>query len=408
MAKKSIIAGEYIIQIADNGHVDVVRVFSNAKATMKDIARSKNFPVEEKWNTQDLGRHLVNEFGDGKTAQFNDITINKFPDGKIEIYQECKIVKKALQDIAEKLGFEYSKDWNTQTFGSKLANYLVEQKEQADKILKTPYSKHTSPQTSSGGTDIESSHSANCQNEVINHLSKFFEENDKIFFNERDLQMNLACYLKNQGFDVELEYKIATVFLQEKLGYKDKDSFSRIFPWEEDELAVDIVVHQNNVWLPIELKYKTKNVELLNHTRFGETYDKECKIIKDQAAQDLGRYGFWRDVRRLEITSAAFKNVVGGIAVFLTNDDNYVNFPASNSKKLVQYRDFAMNVSERSKGEMAWRHNENDEVFNAEENKWKDYPNFRISNSYKIEYKEFDVQNYYCWILPVPKTESLL
>ena len=141
MAKKSIIAGEYIIQIADNGHVDVVRVFSNAKATMKDIARSKNFPVEEKWNTQDLGRHLVNEFGDGKTAQFNDITINKFPDGKIEIYQECKIVKKTLQDIAEKLGFEYSKDWNTQTFGSKLANYLVEHKEQADKILKTPYSK---------------------------------------------------------------------------------------------------------------------------------------------------------------------------------------------------------------------------------------------------------------------------
>lgn len=250
------------------------------------------------------------------------------------------------------------------------------------------------------------------QNEVINHLSKFFEENDKIFFNERDLQMNLACYLKNQGFDylkkqdfdVELEYKIATVFLQEKLGYKDKDSFSRIFPWKEDELAIDIVVRKNQTWLPIELKYKTKSVDSQQY-RFGEEYGK--KIIKDQAAQDLGRYGFWRDVRRLEITSAAFKNVVGGIAVFLTNDDNYVNFPASN-KGLVQYRDFAMNVSERSKGEMAWRHNENDEVFNAEENKWKDYPNFRISNSYKIEYKEFDVQNYYCWILPVPKTESLL
>lgn len=244
------------------------------------------------------------------------------------------------------------------------------------------------------------------QNEVINHLSEFFEENDKIFFNERDLQMNLAFFLLRKGYDVELEYKVATDFLREKLSL-DKEQWQKTFPWEEDELAVDIVVHQNNVWLPIELKYKTKNVELLNHTRFEETYDKECKIIKDQAAQDLGRYGFWRDVRRLEITSAAFKNVVGGIAIFLTNDDNYSKCPKTNSRK-VQYRDFAMNVSERSKGEMAWRHNENDEVFNAEENKWKDYPNFRISNSYKIEYKKFDVQNYYCWILPVPKTESLL
>lgn len=37
MAKKSVIAGEYIIEIADNGHVDVMRVFRNAMATLKGI-----------------------------------------------------------------------------------------------------------------------------------------------------------------------------------------------------------------------------------------------------------------------------------------------------------------------------------------------------------------------------------
>lgn len=137
MAKKSLIAGEYIIEIADNGHVDVVRVYRNAMVIMEEIAKSKSFPVNEKWNTQDLGRHLVKEFGDGKTAQFDDITINKFPDGKIEIYQECKNVIGALRTIAEQLDFPYEETWNTQTFGSKLSDYLIEHKEEADKILQT-------------------------------------------------------------------------------------------------------------------------------------------------------------------------------------------------------------------------------------------------------------------------------
>lgn len=70
MAKKSLIAGEYIIEIADNGHVGIVRVYRNAMVVMEEIAKSKNFAVNEKWNTQDLGRHLIKEFGDGKTAQF--------------------------------------------------------------------------------------------------------------------------------------------------------------------------------------------------------------------------------------------------------------------------------------------------------------------------------------------------
>lgn len=141
MAAKSVIAGEYILQIAENGHVDVVRVFRNAMKTMKEIAASKNFSVEEKWNTQDLGRHLVKEFGDGKTAKFDDVTINKMPDGKIEIYQECKNTMEALRTISAQIGFTLDEKWNTQTSGAKLAAYLMEHKEEADKLLQTPNSK---------------------------------------------------------------------------------------------------------------------------------------------------------------------------------------------------------------------------------------------------------------------------
>ena len=146
MAKKSIIAGEYIIEIADNGHVDVLRVHSNLYQTMRGLAKEKGFPVDEKWNTQTLGSKLVTEFGDGKTAQFGDVTVKRLPSQQIEISEECGHgnVKDALRAIAKKMGFPYDESWNTQTLGSKLVDYLMEHKEEADKILITPRSSRKS------------------------------------------------------------------------------------------------------------------------------------------------------------------------------------------------------------------------------------------------------------------------
>lgn len=138
---KSIIAGEYILQIADNGHVDVVRVFRNAYKTMTEIAAENNFEVEEKWNTQTLGSKLVKQFGDGKTAKFKDIIINKMDSGKIEIFQECKNTIEALRTIAKQMNYEYDDNWNTQTFGAKMAAYLEDHKPEADKVLQTPNAK---------------------------------------------------------------------------------------------------------------------------------------------------------------------------------------------------------------------------------------------------------------------------
>lgn len=144
MAKKSVIAGEYIIEIADNGHVDVLRVYSNLRGTMCDIAEKKDFPVDKKWNTQDLGHKLVKEFGDGKEAHFGDVVVKRLPTQQIEIYKECRNVIAELRMISDKMDFPYDESWNTQTFGSKLVDYLLENKEKADKILKTPRASRTS------------------------------------------------------------------------------------------------------------------------------------------------------------------------------------------------------------------------------------------------------------------------
>jgi len=141
MARKSVIAGEYIIEIADNGYIDVLRVYSNLYQTMRGIAKEKDFPVDEKWNTQDLGRKLVNEFGDGEEAHFGDIVVKILPTQQIEIYKECGghgTVKAELRTISEKMDFRYEESWNFLTFASKLVDHLLENKEKADKILKMP------------------------------------------------------------------------------------------------------------------------------------------------------------------------------------------------------------------------------------------------------------------------------
>ena len=140
MARKSVIAGEYIIEIADSGHVDVLRVPSNAKGAMREIAEKMGFPYEESWNTQNFGSRLVNEFGDGKEAHFGDVVVKRLPTGQIEIHKECGHgnVKEELRTISKEMGFPYDESWNTQTLGSKLVDYLLENKEKADKVLQTP------------------------------------------------------------------------------------------------------------------------------------------------------------------------------------------------------------------------------------------------------------------------------
>ena len=152
MAKKSVIAGEYVIEIADNGHVDVLRIFRNAKETMRQIAQENDFDVDPKWNTQDLGRHLTKTFGDGTTATFKDIVVSRDKSGKIEIYQEVKNVKETLREISSKMDFTYDETWNTQTFGKKLVDFLEGQKDIADKVLQTPNKKSNSEEPSTEGS----------------------------------------------------------------------------------------------------------------------------------------------------------------------------------------------------------------------------------------------------------------
>ena len=159
------------------------------------------------------------------------------------------------------------------------------------------------------------------QQDVCADIHEFLQHGlQELLFNERDFQMHLASYLRNTGTyeDVDMEYYVP---------YTELDHFV----WES-ELWLDILVMRQGEYLPVELKYKTKKVEraLL---RFNEQLSDKVVVMKNQGAQDLGMYDFWKDVRRVELVRQRFEAVKNGLAVFLTNDKSYMRQcnPTSNS-----------------------------------------------------------------------------
>jgi hypothetical protein len=48
--------------------------------------------------------------------------------GSVEVYRIYDNTKEALREIAKASGFEYDPDWNTRNFGSKLVDFINENK----------------------------------------------------------------------------------------------------------------------------------------------------------------------------------------------------------------------------------------------------------------------------------------
>lgn len=203
----------------------------------------------------------------------------------------------------------------------------------------------------------------------------FLENNNELLFNERDFQMHLATWLRNSANnydDVDVEYYVPW---QELDGYI----------WES-ELRLDIVVKKNGEYCPVELKYKTKNIER-QITRFDELLNKKVAVMKDQGAQNLGMYDFWKDVHRIELVRKRFKRVKGGLAVFVTNDVLYTKASKSSSNNYL----FGMVGDVTRLKQKHWR--------NPESTCAKTHPNFDVEQSYDIIWHSRDIDNvnfYYC------------
>ena len=204
----------------------------------------------------------------------------------------------------------------------------------------------------------------------------FLESYNELLFNERDFQMHLATWLRNSANhydDVDVEYYVPKTELGNYI-------------WDS-ELRLDIVVKKDGEYCPVELKYKTKKVER-QISRFDEMLDDKVVVMKNQGAQDLGMYDFWKDVRRVELVRNRFKNVKGGLAVFVTNDQLYTKASRQNSNN------YLLNMTEGKHS--AIKHWQNEDSACA---KMKSYKSFEVEKEYSIKWHHRNVDNipfHYC------------
>ena len=124
MVKKSAISGEYIITVEDSGTVRVCKIYDNVIGSLREIAATKNFEIDPKWNTQETGRRIVKEFGDGSIAEIGEYVVTRRENGKIETYRTYANTLGALREIAAEVGFEINEKSNTRNNGSKLVDFI--------------------------------------------------------------------------------------------------------------------------------------------------------------------------------------------------------------------------------------------------------------------------------------------
>ena len=206
----------------------------------------------------------------------------------------------------------------------------------------------------------------------------FLESNDELLFNERDFQMHLATWLRgsaNRYDDVDVEY------------YVPKSELDN-YVWDS-ELRLDIVVKKDGEYCPVELKYKTKKVER-QITRFDEVMHDRVVVMKNQGAQDLGMYDFWKDVRRVELVRKRFAKVKGGLAVFVTNDPLYAKASRSTSNN------YLFGMAEGAHGTA--KHWQNPDSTCA-----KTHPDFEVEQEYRIAWhnREVDGVEFYHQVVTI-------
>lgn len=211
---------------------------------------------------------------------------------------------------------------------------------------------------------------------VQQDIFAFLESNEELLFNERDFQMHLATWLRksaNDYDDVDVEYYVPKIELPN-------------YVWDS-ELRLDIVVKKDGEYCPVELKYKTKKVER-QISRFDEMLDDKVVVMKNQGAQDLGMYDFWKDVRRIELVRNRFAKVKGGLAIFVTNDALYTK--ASRPKS----NNYLLNMNEGMHSPIKHWQNENSACA-----KMNSYKSFEVEKEYSINWHHRNVDNipfHYC------------
>ena len=160
---------------------------------------------------------------------------------------------------------------------------------------------------------------------IKGYIIQELQGNKDFLFNELDLQIFVARALEKvflrPEYIIHLEYHLPKGWNEEfDIDYER---------WGETpyfDIVIEKVAEKNPRFIAIELKYKLDEVNSSQFKRFGNSPGQQnIVLVTKQAAQNEGRYDFWKDVKRLELLTEHFADeVVGGISIFLTNDKIYL------------------------------------------------------------------------------------
>ena len=163
--------------------------------------------------------------------------------------------------------------------------------------------------------------------DIVNVMESLSRER-RIFYSERDFQHALAWRIREMLPEC-----------QPRLEFP----FSPESPFPTKRLRLDIWLAGARI--AIELKYRTRK---LNQHFLGEHFE-----LRDQSAQDTGRYDFIRDIAKLERVTESPLSATAGFAVMLTNDPLYWEPPAQGGATANDAA-FRLEDGRMIEGEMAW------------------------------------------------------
>ena len=190
-------------------------------------------------------------------------------------------------------------------------------------------------------------------------IIKTLQGKRQIFCSEADFQLEMAWVIKEMYHDAEVRLEYVPTF--------------------NDKMHIDILVFISNKWIPIELKYKTKN------SKKGALEDKKTQEVfnlKNQGAKDINCYLYLKDIMRIESIKQEVKNnFEEGYAVFLTNDKTYLESPQNND---CVYKEFSLQHGITKHGELKWAEHAGDWT-----KKGGIEDSITLKGSYKMEWNEF-------------------
>ena len=334
------------------GHVTVYRVHptNSVKGTLRELSEQHGFEYQKEWNTRSFGAKLIADFGGKTEALIGSYLIRKLDSGTIEVYRICDAVKNELVQIAEELGIEAS--------GSlvQLAENVIKE------VNRVP-----EPDRPASVTIPQATHPL--LQKLLQDIQDFFKTVKTFtFYNEASLQLNLSNYLINTGHYASIEVEYLIVSPDEVEGLTSKRCF------------IDIVVkNESGEYALLELKYPLYIPEGVITSRLGANIKREIYAVK-QGAQNVVRYLFWKDVKRIEYFSSLSKDAVGGIALLLTNDSIYWTSPKSEGDTTALYREFSLKAGPSSLSTKSRRWREED----GTERVWNSYPGFDLEKAYPL------------------------